>query len=137
MKAWKIHNTRRNNQGRTTPKLGLCMTRCFHGPVYFQTHFRVPFLRKWNLRSVYERIRSIRYQKGKLNAFKSSEISLLSLQVLLTGLRDLSVNLNSRQNRSKSKLVTDSRPYFIPLGCRSCRALGYVQQTFLPILRPY
>ena len=44
------------------------------------------FPRKWNLRHVYEHIRSIRYQQGKRNAVKRQKLSFLGLYVLLTGL---------------------------------------------------
>ena len=43
------------------------MSRLFYGPVYFKTHFRALFPAKIDFHHVYERIRSIRYQKGKLN----------------------------------------------------------------------
>ena len=42
------------------------------GSVYFKIHFRVPFRRKSDFFPVYERIRSIRYQKGKPNIIKRS-----------------------------------------------------------------
>ena len=105
------------DQGRTTPKLDL-----WHGVFTDRFIFRhiSEYLSRENGISApsVSAPDGIRYQKGKLNAFKSSEISLLVLQVLLTGLWDLLyVNLNSRQNCSKNKLV--SRPYLIPLGCSS------------------
>ena len=73
--------------------------------IYFQTHFRAIFPRKKNLHHVYEGVRSIRYQKGKINVIKRQKISLLGLQVLMTGLWNLKDIQNSRQNRSKNKLV--------------------------------
>ena len=73
--------------------------------IYFQTHFRAIFSRKKNLHHVYEGVRSIRYQKGKINVIKRQKISLLGLQVLMTGLWNLKDIQNSRQNRSKNKLV--------------------------------
>ena len=63
------------NPERATPILGLyiymCrMSRRFHGPVYFRHILPHFFPLKWNHDSVYERIQSIRYQKGKLNVIK-------------------------------------------------------------------
>ena len=70
---------------RATSILGLC-----HGVFTDQFIFRHIlghfFPRKQNLHHVYERIRSMRYQKGKLNVIKRQKISFLGLQVLLTGL---------------------------------------------------
>ena len=73
--------------------------------IYFQTHFTAIFPRKQNLHHVYEGVRSIRYQKGKINVIKRQKISLLGLQVLMTGLWNLKDIQNQRQNRSKNKLV--------------------------------
>ena len=53
------------------------------------------FPRKWNLHHVYERVRSIRYQKGKLNVIKRQKISFLGLYVLLTDLWNLKDIQNS------------------------------------------
>ena len=54
---------------RATPILGLC-----HGVFTDRFIFRHIlgqfFPRKWNLRHVYESIRSVRYQKGKLDVIK-------------------------------------------------------------------
>ena len=52
-------------------------------------------------------IRSIRYQKGKVNVIKRQKISFIGLKVLLTGLWNLKGIQNSRQNRSKNKLVRE------------------------------
>ena len=96
-----------HNPERATPILGLC-----HGVFTDQFIFRHIlghfFPRKQNLHHVYERIRSMRYQKGKLNVIKRQKISFLGLQVLLTGLRNLKDFQNSHQNRSKNKLVRES-----------------------------
>ena len=73
---------------RATLMLGLC-----HGAFTDQFIFRHIlghlFPRKQTLHHVYERIRSIKYQKGKLNVIKRQKISFLGLQVLLTGLWNL------------------------------------------------
>ena len=66
------------------------------------------FPRKWNLRHVYERIRNIRYLKGKRNVIKTNKLSFSGMQVLMTGLWDLKDILKSRQNRSKNKLVREN-----------------------------
>ena len=63
------------------------------------------FHRKQNLQHVYELIRSIICQKGKLNVIKGQKILFLGLQILLTGLWNLKDIENLRQNRSKNKLV--------------------------------
>ena len=69
-----------HNPERATPILGLC-----HGVFTDQFIFRHIlghfFPPKQNFHHVYERIRSIRYQKGKLNAIKRQKISFLGLQV--------------------------------------------------------
>ena len=67
-----------HNPERATPILGLC-----HGVFTDQFIFRHIlghfFPRKENLHHDYERIRSIRYQKGKLNVIKRQKISFLGL----------------------------------------------------------
>ena len=50
----------------------------------------------------------IRYHKRKRNVIKTNKLSFLGLQVLLTGLWDFKDILNSRQNRSKNKLVCEN-----------------------------
>ena len=52
---------------------------------------------------------SIRYQKGKRNVTKKQKIQFLGLWVLLTGLWNLEEIQNSRQKRSKKKLVREKR----------------------------
>ena len=80
------------------------MSRRFYGPVYYRTHFKALFLHP-----VYERIRSKRHQKGKLNVnFKGKKYQFLGLYGFLTGLRNLKHIQNSRQNRSKNKLVREN-----------------------------
>ena len=67
-----------HNPERTTPILGLC-----HGVYTDRFIFRHIlwhfFQRKWNVHHVYERIRSIRYQKGKRNVIKRQKLSFLGL----------------------------------------------------------
>ena len=53
-------------------------------------------------------IGSMSYQKGKRNVIKRQKLSVLGLCGLLTGLWDLKDLLNSRQNRSKNKLVREN-----------------------------
>ena len=93
-----------HNPERATPILGLC-----HGVFTDQFSFRHIlghfFPRKQNLHHVYERIRSKKYQKGKLNVNKRHKIAFLGLQVLLTGLWNFNDIQSSRQNHSKTKLV--------------------------------
>ena len=64
-----LHQSGAHNSERATPILGLC-----HGVFTDQFIFRHIlghfFPRKQNLHHVYERIRSIRYRKGKLNVIK-------------------------------------------------------------------
>ena len=92
---------------RATPILGLC--HCVFTDQFIFRHILGHFSpRKWNLHHVYERIRSIRYQKGKNNVLKRQKLSFLGLYILLTGLWDLKDILNSRQNRPKNKLVREN-----------------------------
>ena len=60
-----------HDQERETPILGLC-----HGVFTDQFIFRHIlgqfFPREWNLRHVFQRIRSVRYQKGKRNVIKDA-----------------------------------------------------------------
>ena len=81
---------------RVTPILGLC-----HGrftDLFIFRHILEHFLpRKWNPHHVFERIRSIRYQKGKLNVIKRQKMSFLGLYVLLTDLWNLKDIQNSLQ----------------------------------------
>ena len=84
---------------------------------------------KWNLRPVYERIRSVRYQKGKRNVITciTQKLSFLGLYVLLTGLWDFKDILNSRQDRSKNKLVRKNAVTRVHGSCSlQIRAPGYV-----------
>ena len=80
------------------------MPRRFYEPVYF-------WIRTFpaNLHPVYERIRRIRYQKGKLNVIKREKIYIVLRSV---GFDDWFVEfkryLNSRQIRSKNKLVQEN-----------------------------
>ena len=81
---------------RVTPILGLCHGR-FTDQFIFR-HILEHFLpRKWNPHHVCERIRSIRYQKGKLNVIKRQKMSFLGLYVLLTDLWNLKDIQNSLQ----------------------------------------
>ena len=65
------------NTERATPILGLCYG-VFTDQLIFRHILGHFFPRKYN-HHVYERIRSIRYQKGKLNVIKRQIISFLSL----------------------------------------------------------
>ena len=110
---------------RATPILGLC-----HGVFTDQFIFRHIlghlFPRKQSLHHVYERIRSIKYQKGKLNVIKRQKISFLGLQVLLTGLWNLKEIQNSRQNRSKNNLVHENAVTCTEVARSQLWAPGYV-----------
>ena len=67
-----------HNPERTTPILGPC-----HGVYTDRFIFRHIlghfFQRKWNVHHVYERLRRIRYQKGKRNVIKRQKLSFLGL----------------------------------------------------------
>ena len=82
------------------------MPRRFYEPVYF-------WIRTFpaNLHPVYERIRRIRYQKGKLNVIKRQKENYIIFSSV--GFADWFVEykryLNSPQNRSKNKLVHEKR----------------------------
>ena len=81
---------------RVTPILGLCHGR-FTDQFIFK-HILEHFLpRKWNPHHVCERIRSIRYQKRKLNVIKRQKMSFLGLYVLLTDFWNLKDIQNSLQ----------------------------------------
>ena len=68
--------------------------------IFILEHF-LPLKR--TLPSVYERIQSVRYEKGKLN------LTLTPFsEVLLTGLWDLKDMRDSRQNHSKNKLIGEN-----------------------------
>ena len=96
-----------HNPERATPIPGLCHS-VFTDQFILRHILGHFFLRKQNLHHVYERIRSIRYQKGKLNVIKRQKVSFFGLWVLLTGLWNLKDIPNSRQNRSKNKLVCEN-----------------------------
>ena len=81
------------------------------------------FPRKWNLRHIYERIWSVTYQKGKRNVIKRQKLSFLGLYVFLTCFWDLKDILNSRQNRSKNKLVRENAVTRVHGGC-SLQVMG-------------
>lgn len=68
--------------------------------IFILEHF---FPLKRTFPSVYERIQSVRYEKGKLN------LTLTPFsEVLLTGLWDLKDMRDSRQNHSKNKLIGEN-----------------------------
>ena len=110
---------------RTTPMLGLCHS-VFTDQFIFRHILRHFFSRKQTLHHVYEHIRSIKYQKGKLNVIKRQKISFLGLQVLLTGLWNLKDIQNSRQNRSKNKLVRENAVTCTEVALSGLWAPGYV-----------
>ena len=77
--AWiKIIITGAHNPERPTPILGLCHG-VFTDRFIFRHILEHSLPRKWNLRHVYKRIRSIRYQKGKRNVIKRQKLSFLGL----------------------------------------------------------
>ena len=99
MKNWSfLFIAAAHNRERATPILGLCYG-VFTDQFIFRHILGHFFPRKYNLHHVYERIRSIRYQKGKLNVIKRQNI-FLGLWVLLTGLW----NLKDIQIRAKTIL---------------------------------
>ena len=66
-----------HNQQRATPILVLCHGVSSSGPVNFWTHFRAFFSAKIEISTNgFERIRSIRYQEGKINVIKRKKISV-------------------------------------------------------------
>ena len=67
-----------HNPERVTPILSPCHG-VFTDRFIFRHISRHFFPRKWSLHHVYERIQSIRYQKGKLNVIKRQKISFLCL----------------------------------------------------------
>ena len=103
----------------------------------FWTHFRSLFRAKRESPPClfYERIRSIRYQKGKRNVIKRQKISFLGLLVLLTGLWNLQDIQNSLQNRSKNKLVRENAVTRANGSC-SLRVIGswseYIRDFYAP-----
>ena len=76
-----------HNPERANPILGLCHG-VFTDRFIFRHILRQFFPRKWNLLHVHERIRSIRYQRGKRNVIKRQKLSFLGLYVFLTALCD-------------------------------------------------
>ena len=90
---------------RATPILGPYVTE-FSRTGFFRYILEHFFPRKWRLRSIHERIMNIRGDNGKLNVTKRSKMSFSGVLVLLTGLwEDIR---NSRENRSKNKLVSEN-----------------------------
>ena len=89
----------------------------------FLDTFQGTFSSDNRISTIYDRIRSIRYQNGKLSSIKRQKNIILVLQVLLTGLWNLKDIQNFRQNRSKNKLVRENavtRAY----GSCSLRVMG-------------
>ena len=64
--------------------------------------------RKRNLRSIHERVINIRGDKEKPNVIKRSTMLFSGVLVLMICLWNLKDILNSRQNRSKNKLVSEN-----------------------------
>ena len=64
--------------------------------------------RKGKLRSVHVRVINIRGDKRKPNVIKRSTMPLSGVLVLMISLWNLKDILNSRQNRSKNKLVSEN-----------------------------
>ena len=71
---------------RATPILGLCYG-VFTDQFIFRDILGHFFPRKWNLRHIYERIRCIRYQKGKGNVIKGKKLSFLGVADWFVGLK--------------------------------------------------
>ena len=63
---------------------------------------------KWKFRSVHECVINIRGDEGKPNVIKRSKMPFLGVLVLITCLWNLKDILNSCQNRSKNKLVSEN-----------------------------
>ena len=102
------------------------MSRRFYGPVYFWTHSKTIlfiylftylfiylfiylfFPRKWNLRNVYERFRSIRCQKGKRSVIKRQKLSFLRAVAFADWFVGLKRYSKFAQNRSKNNLVHEN-----------------------------
>ena len=88
---------------RGTPTLDH-VTAAFSGTGLFFDTFWSPFPpRKWNLRSVFERIRSIRYQKLKQTSSKARNIIFRSV-----GFADWFVGLKYILNSAKTTLKINS-----------------------------
>ena len=92
-----------HNPERATPIQGLCHT-VYTDQFIFRHILGHFFQQKQNLHHVYESIRSIRYQKGKLNVIKRKKL-FYGLQVFLTGFQNLKDIQNSCQKRFENKLV--------------------------------
>ena len=88
-------------------------------------HFTVQhFLpRKRKLRSVHERVINIRRDEGKPNVIKRSTMTFSGVLVFMICLRNLKDILNSCQNRSKNKLVSENAAARVHGNC-SLRFMG-------------
>ena len=82
------------------------MSRRFHGPVYFQLHFRSLFPSKVESSlPVYVRVLSYKHQKENLNSIKRSKDIIFRF----AGFADWFIGLEDlRQNRSKKKAVGEN-----------------------------
>ena len=96
------------------PSTGACnfhtrpLSRRFTNRFIFRCILQYSLSRKWKLRSVHERIINIRSDKGKPNVNNRLKMPFLAVLVLVSSLWDLKDILNSRQNRSKNKLVSEN-----------------------------
>ena len=79
--------------------------------------------RKRKLRSLHERVINIRGDKGKPNVIKRSTMPFSGVLVLMICLRNLKDILNSCQNRSKNKLVSENAATRVHGNC-SLRVMG-------------
>ena len=103
--TWLIILTRSSLHGVNNSNTARLMSRLFYRPVIFRHFLGHFFRRKWTLRFVYERIRSIRFEKEKRNFNERVKIPFSVLKVLLTGSLGLEDLLNLPQNRYKNKLL--------------------------------
>ena len=120
-----------HNPETATFILGLC-----HDVFTDQFSFRCilqHFLpRKWKLRSVHERVINIRRDKGKPNVIKRSTMPFSGVLVFIICLWNLKGILNSLQNCSKNKLVSENAATRVHGNC-SLPVMGSWHFTLVPL----